>query len=227
MTERVDIEALDREISDELEAIQAKQTRLEWLRQQAIAQARQQKEEQLDQLLTDAKAFRLEASQTASESERKTLREYARSCEETAAEIRQELGLESNEEPTPPEPSETHGAWLKRQIWGNFNLSLLSLTAWFILYYVGEGTTGTVGYVAQVLCKPAFHAFMLFAGLLFVFLVVRRYFYTVTEYLNQKAAGESFELDFQECSAFGRLFFVLGLLYVITQFLASIYQVTL
>lgn len=225
--ERIDIDALGRELAGELEALQARQTRLEVLRQQADQQARAEKLGQIDQLLTDAKAFRLEASQSDNEAERKTLRGYAKSCEDTAAEIRAELGIESEPATLQPEVAEPHGAWLKRQIWGNFNLSLLSLAAWFLLYFVGEANTGTIGYVAQVLCKPAFHAFMLFAGLLFVFLVVRRYFYTVTEYLNQRAAGESFELDFRECSAFGRLFFVLGLLYVITQFLASIYQVTL
>ncbi|GAB4049431.1 hypothetical protein [Spirosoma litoris] len=225
--ERIDLDALDREIAGEMEAVQTKQRRFEQLRQQAEEQTRVEKLGQIEQLIADAKAFRLEASQSPSEAERATLRGYAKSCEETAAEIRAELGMESEPATLQPEVNEPHGAWVSRQIWGNFNLSLLSLSAWFILYFVGEANTGTVGYVAQVLCKPAFHAFMLFAGLLFVFLVVRRYFYTVTEYLNQKAAGESFELDFRECSAFGRLFFVLGLLYVITQFLASIYQVTL
>jgi hypothetical protein len=223
-----DIATLEQELQAGQTTLQEKRTLLNELRQAEQNRLREEKLNQLHQLQADAKAFRLEASQAVSESERATLRGYARDCEEQADLLRIELGLESSPlEELEPEASDTHRDWLKRQIWGNLNLSLLALTAWFFLYYVGEGTTGTLGYIAQVLAKPAFHAFMLFAGLLFVFLVIRRYFYTVTEYLNRKAAGVSFELDFRDCSAFGRLFFLLGLLYVITQFLAAIYQVTL
>jgi hypothetical protein len=226
VAQSTDISALERELQAEQNTLQEKTRLLTELRQTEEKRLHEETLNQLHQLQADAKAFRLEASQAVSESERATLRGYARDCEEQAALLQIELGLDtalSDES----EPGDTHRDWLKRQIWGNLNLSLLALTAWFFLYYVGEGTTGTLGYIAQVLAKPAFHAFMLFAGLLFVFLVIRRYFYTVTEYLNRTAAGVSFELDFRDCSAFGRLFFLLGLLYVITQFLAAIYQVTL
>jgi hypothetical protein len=226
VAQSTDISALERELQAEQNTLQEKTRLLTELRQTEEKRLHEETLNQLHQLQADAKAFRLEASQAVSESERATLRGYARDCEEQAALLQIELGLDtalSDES----EPGDTHRDWLKRQIWGNLNLSLLALTAWFFLYYVGEGTTGTLGYIAQVLAKPAFHAFMLFAGLLFVFLVIRRYFYTVTEYLNRTAAGVSFELDFRDCSAFGRLLFLLGLLYVITQFLAAIYQVTL
>jgi hypothetical protein len=226
VAQSTDISALERELQAEQNTLQEKTRLLTELRQTEEKRLHEETLNQLHQLQADAKAFRLEASQAVSESERATLRGYARDCEEQAALLQIELGLDtalSDES----EPGDTHRDWLKRQIWGNLNLSLLALTAWFFLYYVGEGTTGTLGYIAQVLAKPAFHAFMLFAGLLFVFLVIRRYFYTVTEYLNRTATGASFELDFRDCSALGRLFFLLGLLYVITQFLAAIYQVTL
>ncbi|WP_460912467.1 hypothetical protein [Spirosoma areae] len=224
-----DITQLSEELRQQEQLMQEGRDRLYQLQVAEAERIRVANEAELEQVLTDAKAFRIEASRATSETERHTLRTYAKEGEDRATELRRALGIEESEPDAAPEidAGAEHRTWLIKQIRGNLNIALTFLAAWFGLYYVGEGNTGTIGYIAQVLSKPAFHGFMLFAGLLFVFLVIRRYFYTVTEYLNRRASGESFELDFQEVSAQSRLFFVLGLLYVITQFLASIYQVTL
>ncbi|GAB3999505.1 hypothetical protein GCM10028807_49930 [Spirosoma daeguense] len=227
MDENAELKRLIDELQAESEQVKAKEQRLNLLWEAEQERIEQAKRAQLVQLENDAKAFRLEASQATTDDDRATLRRYAKEAEEKADALRIDLGIVSDDCEPEADPDEGHKHWLSRQIWGNLNLSILFLSVWFLLYYVGEGATGNLGYIAQVLSKPAFHAFLLFAGLLFVFLVIRRYFYSVTEYLNRGARGASLAQDFQEASLQSRLFFVLGLLYVITQFLASIYQITL